>query len=148
MNMRSAKGFMVLMIVVLMGSVSEAQSWTQNKYCPGWNNPANFSSGNATSTAAVPGIGYYSAQAGMKSGNTCPNVLTGETGATWSTTYTAAQMDQGVGNLTQCYNSPGTSSPSHPGRNYQYRIMSETGFDPNTDNHLRYVPVQFKSFEW
>ena len=138
MNTRSAKGLMVLLIVVLMGSVSEAQSWTQNKYCPGWNNPSNFTDGNMTSSSAVPGIGYYSGQGGnIGSNKPCPNPLSGETGVNWTTVYTAAQL----ANV-----SSGGCSNSIPSVGNQFVIMTNTtGHDPNTNNQLPYVPTHFNT---
>ena len=147
MNIRSVKGVAVLAAVALMCAGASAQTWTQNKYCPGWNNPANFNSGNMTPTSAVPGVGYYSGQGGnLGSGinKLCPNVLTGVTGINWTTLYTAAQMDQGVNANGSC-SSTSQSQSSHPQRERQFRLMTETGFDPNTDNHMRYVPTQYNT---
>ena len=148
MNTRSLKGLILMAVIAIAGGNVAAQSWTQNKYCPGWNNPANFSSGNTTASSAVPGIGYYSGQGGQVPGShPCPNVMTAVTGINWTTLYTAAQMDQGVNANGSCSTSAGHSQASHPQRERQFRIMSETGYDPNTDNHLKYVPTQFNTYD-
>ena len=129
------------------GAMAQTDDWTQDKSCPGWNNPANFNSGNAVPSAAVPGVGYYSGQGGNLGGGSqkqCPNVLTGETGINWTTTYTAAQMDAGVG--SSC-SATSYSNSSLPQRERQFRINSGTGTDPNTDNHLKLVPSQFNTFD-
>ena len=142
MKRRVFAGVLTLVAAMLAGAVADAQStWTQDKYCPGWNNPVNFNSGNAVPSTAVPGIGYYSGQGGNigSSGKQCPNVLTGQTGITWTTTYTAAQMDQGVGGST-C----GNALLQHQ---LQFRINSESGNDPNTDNHMKYVPTQYNTYD-
>ena len=148
MKASSFKGVAIMLALLIVAAGVSAQTWTQNKYCPAWNNPNNFNSGNSTPTSTTPGVGYYSGQGGNigSSGKLCPNVMTGETGAHWNTMYTAAQMDQGVGS-SSCTSSSGHSNASHPQRERMFRIMTETGFDPNTDNHLKYVPTQFNTFD-
>ncbi len=139
---------LALLVAVMFAATAGAQDypWTQDRYCPGWNNPNNFNSGHTT-TAGGYGIGYYSGQGGtVPSSHACPNVMTGETGITWNTLYSATQMDQGV-NANGACSSTSYSNAAHPQRERQFRIMSETGYDPNTDNHLRYVPTQYNTYD-
>ena len=144
MNKHNIKSTLVILMALAFAANVSAQ-WTQNKYCPGWNNPTNFSSGNTTPSAAVPGVGYYSGQGGQVPGShVCPNVMTAETGINWTTEYTAAQLTQGVNANGGC-SATSASQTSHPQREWQFRIMTETGYDPNTDNHLKYVPTQFNT---
>jgi hypothetical protein len=57
-----------------------------------------------------------------------------------TTTYTAAQMASVQS--TSSYSCSGSGIPDHL---RQFRIMTESGYDPNTGNNLKYVPTQFNT---
>lgn len=135
----------LLGLTVLAGGAVSAQNtnWNQQTACPGWNNPASFTVGGAV-------VNKYSGQGVRIDDGTnpnsdgykpCPNPITGETGVTaMTTTYTATQLGT--------VSSPGgyCSGSSIPDHTRQFRIMTElNGHDPNTGNHLPYVPTQFNT---
>lgn len=118
-----------------------APDWSQSKYCPGWNNPANFSQGNTTC--------YYRGQQGSVSSNKqAGNPLTGATGINWSNAIlTPTQMNTVSGSCG------GSSYGLIPNHTNLFAIMSLTSQapghpvnrDPNTGDHVRFVPDQFNT---
>lgn len=126
--------FLALTLALVMCSGAAAQ-WTQQKACPGWSNPANF---NAWTNGQL-GSGGYSGSGGVKNSSSCPNVMTEATGAqSLGPAYTAAQMN--TVEASGCYQ----ASLPIPDQTRQFAIMTNTtGTDPNTGNHLKYVPTQF-----
>lgn len=125
----------VALLVALFAYGDVAAQWTQPKACPGWNNPNSF-------TGFVNGglgSGGYSGSGGVKNSSSCPNVVTGATGAqSLGPNYTASQMNT--------ITASGCNHPSLtiPDQSRQFVIMTDvTGTDPNTANHLKYVPTQF-----
>lgn len=127
------------LITILLASMysltAEGQLWSQQKACPGWNNPANFTAW----TNAVYGSGGYSGSGGQKNNYLCPNVNTGVTGTqSLGPAYSAAQMNSV--SVSDCR----YPSLAIPNQSRQFAIMTNTtGTDPNTGNHLKYVPTQF-----
>lgn len=144
MKKKNVFGTMVLLLTaVLAGSTASGQTqWSQQVACPGWNNPSSFTQGGAL-------VNKYSGQGvriddgtnpNSDSYKPCPNPLTGETGVTaMTTTYTAAQMASVQSTSSSC---SGSGIPDHL---RQFRIMTESGYDPNTGNNLKYVPTQFNT---
>lgn len=136
---KSLLSAVVLLMSLGLGLTGHAQginpNWNQGTACPGWNNPSGFTAGGAY-------VNKYSGQAIRitSSDKPCPNPLTANTGvSSMGTNYTASQM----GNV-----STGNCSNSIPNSNKQYVIMTNTnGFDPNTGNHLRYIPTQFNTYD-
>ncbi|MBR6291511.1 MAG: gliding motility-associated C-terminal domain-containing protein [Bacteroidales bacterium] len=133
----------LLAIIVLAATFvalpSAAQTpWTQQAACPGWNNPTSFTGW----TSGSMGAGGYSGSGGRNNSSSCPNVMTGTTGATLlGPEYTASEMNW-VGITGQCWQ----SSLPIPDQYRQFAIMTDlTGTDPNTSNHLKYVPTQFNT---
>ena len=128
----------VALLVASAGVASAQESdWDQEEACPGWNNPTEFIGW----TQGVLGSGGYSGSGGVKN-SSCPNVMTGATGTqSLGPNYTAAQM-----NTTTASN---CSYPSLtiPDQSKQFAIMTNTtGTDPNTGNHLKYVPTQYNTY--
>lgn len=117
--------FAVVLMALAIPQSAKAQTWNQATACPGWNNPVSFTAGNSTN--------YYQGRGGVKNSNMF-NVMTGETGVTWSNTiYTAAQMQT---------LSSGCSG-SVPNSDRLFAIMTTVGqSDANTGYHLQYVPTQ------
>lgn len=132
-----SKALAIVMAVFVCGFAAQGQGqdWNQIYACPGWNNPASFTAGGV-------GINNYSGQAiNIQSSNKpCPNPLSGVTGVTsMGSNYTASQL-AGV--------SSGGCSNSIPSSSNQFVIMTNlTGNDPNTGNHLPYVPTQFNTVD-
>jgi gliding motility-associated-like protein len=119
------------------GPAAKAQQpWSQQTACPGWNNPASFSVGGTV-------VDKWSGQGiNITSGNKpCPNPLSGATGVS-SMDGTIKQGGQlATVNTGSCSNS--ITSPAN-----QFVIMDNlTSFDPNTGNHLRYVPTHFNTYD-
>ncbi len=126
---------MIVTMVLCINNVNAQNSWTQANACPGWNNPANFTSGNTQN--------YYMGEGGsVNSNKVAPNVMTGNTGINWSgSTYSASQLS-GVTASGSCSS---TGIPSHDHEFVILDTMSQaTGAprnrDPNTSNHLPFVP--------
>ena len=117
--------------------MAQNEDWDQEEACPGWNNPTSFTTGST--------IGSYSGQGGTVpsayGGKVCPNVMTATVGFNLGPTRTPAQMESGVYRSTSC-SSTSNSLASLPDRYKSYYINTNlTGYDPNTDNHLKYVPT-------
>ena len=110
-------------------------SWDQEEACPGWYNPTSFSSGP------------YSGKGGTFSSNNkpCPNVLTANIGWNPSSNYTASQLDAGSVSGVNT----GSCTNGIPNSNLNYYINHPTNpnsaTDPNTGNHLKYVPVMYNN---
>ena len=138
-NMMKSNTFWCLSALVAMlfacgGSLRAQDPWIQDDACPGWNNPQNFSD--------YTGQGIYVPSSGSK---VCPNVMTGEIGATLITTYTSLQLE--TADCGSC-SATSASQSSLPDRTKQFKIMTDTvGTDPNTGNHLKYVPTQFNTHD-
>ncbi len=116
--------------------------WNQSCACPGWNNPNNFNTNSSNF--------YYRGELGDKLSNTNGqfNVMTGATGMSWTgTLLTPAQMPNAGGGCT------GSSNGLIPNHDKQFAIMSTTSQttshpvnrDPNTGDHLRFVPDHFNT---
>ena len=117
----------------LSAQVKDAD-FDQDAACPGWSSPTDFI------------MGPYSGQGGVVPGSgskVCPNVMTGEIGANLTTSYSATQLNtESCGSCSSTNYSQGTL----PNRDRQFLIMTNTtGTDPNTDNHLPYVPTNFNT---
>lgn len=133
----------ILFAVVMMALVEGAMGqWSQMMSCPGWNNPVSFTAGNTPY--------YYQGRGGVKNSNMF-NVMTGETGVTWSNTiYTAYQMAT-VG-ASGC---SGSSYGVIPNHDKLFAIMDSNSMasghpvnrDPNTGDHLPFVPTQYNTFD-
>ena len=130
----------VMMMALAQSAVAQTWDWSQNEACRGWNNPVNFTAGNSTN--------YYQGRGGVKNSNMF-NVMTGETGVTWSNTiYSAAQMAT-VG-ASGC---SGSSYGVIPNHDNLFAIMSTystasghpVNRDPNTGDHLPFVPTQYNT---
>ena len=132
---KSTFSALLALTLALVISSGAAAQWTQQKACPGWNNPANF---NAWTNGQL-GSGGYSGSGGVKNSNSCPNVMSEVTGAqSLGPAYTAAQMN--TIEASGCYQ----ASLPIPDQRRQFAIMTNTtGSDPNTGNRLKYVPTQF-----
>ncbi len=128
------KALAIMMALFFSGSAAIAQQpWSQATACPGWNNPASFSAGSTTINKwSGQGINITS------SDKPCPIPISGETGvSSMGSTYTASQL---------ATVNTGTCSNSMPSSANQFVIMTNTtGHDPNTGNHLPYVPTQFNT---
>lgn len=139
----SVRAMMLAVVAMLLPAVASAQAaWTQQNSCPGWNNPNMFTGW----TTQVYGAGGYSGSGGVKnssSSSACPNVMTGATGTqSLGPAYTAAQMNSTT--ASGC----GYPSLAIPDQFKQFAIMTDVnGVDPNTANHLKYVPTQFNTFD-
>ena len=132
---------MLTLLLTANASLWAQGNWNQSDACPGWNNPANF---NYTSLE-LNNANVYSGQGGsVNSSKPCANVMSGETGVTWAnTTYTPTQMS--TVNCGSC-SATSASNASLPNRERQFLIMTDVnGHDPNTDNHLPYIPTQFNN---
>lgn len=129
--------FLAAAIMLPLAAMSQGNTWSQSAACPGWNNPTSFTGW----TDGGLGWGGYSGSGGVKSRSLCPNVMTGETGLySMGPDYTAAEMN------TLTSTSCGYPSLAIPDRDKPFAIMTDlTGYDPNTVNHLRYVPTQFNT---
>ena len=115
--------------------VTTPATWTQTAACPGWNNPASFTAGGVD-------INNYSGRVLTNTSGyrPCPDPSAGSTGlGEMSEIYNASQLASIVSTSYNC-------NPSLPNANNQFQIISDTlGYDPNTGNNLRYVPVQFNT---
>ena len=126
------------------GGVAAQTAWSQDRACPGWNNPTSFTNGDARN--------YYAGQEGRissRSAANCPNVLTGWTGTTWNnTTYSGSEMDV-LGEDCNHYSTYGEV----PNYQRKFAIMTTTSQaaghpvnrDPNTGDRLPFVPTQFNT---
>ena len=116
-----------------------AAQWTQQKACPGWNNPSNFTGW----TNQTYGAGGYSGSGGVKNQDACPNVMTGATGTqSLGPDYAASQLNT--------VTAPGCSNASGaiPNQQRQFAIMTDiNGTDVNTGNRLKYIPTQFNNID-
>ncbi len=79
-------GLLAVTTIMLFSNTAMAQ-WSQSTACPGWNNPSNFSVGDAN-------YFYYSGQGGNigSSNKSSPNPLTSETGCLWNALYGRSDM--------------------------------------------------------
>ena len=132
-----SKSLAIAIAVFFCSSSVQAQDdWSQATACPGWNNPANFTvGGTVVNKWSGQGINITS------SSKPCPNPLSGATGV--------STMDGTIKQAGQLASvNTGSCSNPIPSSAYQFVIMSNlTGFDPNTGNHLRYVPTQFNTHD-
>ncbi|MGX8712419.1 MAG: gliding motility-associated C-terminal domain-containing protein [bacterium] len=131
----------VLSAIMLLAEIppvmAQGSGWSQATACPGWNNPANFSAGDANN--------YYQGQTGSKEGVNPPNVMTGYTDMSFSgTMYTGAALANVTldGGYSDC-----ATFPSGYAQNKAFAIMSGSGYDPNTGNQLPLVPTQFNTYD-
>ncbi len=111
---------------------TETQSWDQATACPGWNNPNSFITGGVD-------VNIYSGHGvSISSNKPCPNPVTGVTGVSaLSSVYSDSQL---AGITT------GGCSNAIPDNGNQFLIISDTlGYDPNTGNNLRYVPMHLST---
>ena len=129
----------LIVLAVPQGVMAQYSGWSQQTACPGWNNPNNFNGW----ISMTYGAGGYSGSGGVKSGNSCPNVMTGDLGLqSIGPNYTAAQMN------TLTADGCSYQALSIPNQFKPFAIMTDlTGTDPNTANHLKYVPTQFNTFD-
>lgn len=130
------KGIVYMLLALWFAPTVIGQTqWTQQRACPGWNNPTNFTGW----TIGNYGSGGYSGSGGVKNQDACPNPLTGATGVqSLGPSYTAAQMN------TVTASNCSYPSLAIPDQSRQFAVMTDTtGTDPNTNNHLKYVPTQF-----
>ncbi|MBR1766224.1 MAG: gliding motility-associated C-terminal domain-containing protein [Bacteroidales bacterium] len=134
----------VLMSAMLTTAVMAQSSWNQQQACPGWNNPANFTSGGVDINR------YAGSGVTVTSSKPCPNPTMNVTNRNqlmqclgvndMPTTYTASQLNS-VQSSGGCYG--GTSLPNYL---RQFLIVTDTlGHDPNTGNRLPYVPRQYNT---
>ena len=146
--MKKALSLFCLAILAILQPATTLAQWQQSTACPGWNNPNNF---NTSSTD-----NYYSGELGDKASPGVPegqfNVMTGTTGMTWSgTVLTPMQMMNST--AYGCYNS--ANNGVIPDYLNQYAIMTTTSQssghpvnrDPNTADHLPFVPTQFNTMD-
>ncbi|MBQ0161261.1 MAG: hypothetical protein KBT28_11665, partial [Bacteroidales bacterium] len=134
------KKLLLLAMALMLGWAANAQNTSA---CPGFKNPASFTSGSTSGA----NIGYYSGATGVKN-NDSPNSLTGTTGYTMSNTVTAAQLANTTSSGSNYCGS--TLDPTT-----RFRIMSATegpgtgsqlGKDPIANNYaLSYCPTEFDS---
>ncbi len=116
-----------------------AGAWQQSCACPGWNNPTSFITGSTEFT--------YQGRGGVKS-NAAYNVMTSQEGVTWSNSYTASQLS--TTGISGCASKGVAPLPDH---DKQFVFMSTTSQvsghpankDPNTGDHLPFVPTQFNT---
>ncbi len=116
--------------------------WNQSCACPGWNNPTNFITGSSNFSYK----GYF----GEKQDHTPYNVMTGVTGVSWNTNtiYTANQL--ATAGLSGCTSKGTAPIPDH---DKSFAIMTTSSVvsghpvnrDPNTADHLRFVPDHFNT---
>lgn len=142
------KALSIVMVFFVCGSAAFAQTpkpskespkddeWNQTTACPGWNNPAYFQAGE------------YRGKIGDKS-CTSPNVLTGQTGMSFSTTtYPKSQLATVSNGGSSCSSTPSGYSGT---TNNAFVIMEGNGTDPNTGTSsvpaLPLVPTQFNTNE-
>ena len=147
------KALSIVMVFFVCGSAAFAQTpkpskespkdddWSQQTACPGWNNPASFQAGDA--------YNYYQGRLGIRDDEVVPNVLTSETGMTFSgTTYTRAQLATVSNGGSSCSSTPSGYSGT---TNSAFVIMEGNGTDPNTGrgSHapLPLVPTMFNTNE-
>ena len=131
------------LLLTAMFPVAVAQTnWSQNTACPGWNNPTNFNTASYNS--------YYRGQLGDRP-NQAFDVMTGNTGMTWSGTILTASQMQTV-TASSCSNLS-SSGGVLPDNQKQFAIMTTTSQamghpvnrDPNTGDNLPFVPTQFNT---
>ncbi len=122
------------------GAVASAQTqWSQATACPGWNNPASFTTGSSTAADGVK-MGYSGQGGNVGSSGPdkpCPNPLNATLGFNLNTLYTANQL--ATVNSGSCGN--GIPSPA----NHFVLMTNLTGTDPNTGGGLKYVPTHFNT---
>lgn len=133
---------LALALLLTVGSTSMAQNWSQNTACPGWNNPTSFTQGNSQN--------YYTGCGGSVAyGKPDFDVMTGETGVTWSSSiFTASQM--ATAGAAGCGGSNYGTIPNH---DKMFAIMTTSSQapghpvnkDPNTGDRLPFVPTQFNT---
>lgn len=128
----------MLMTAAFTQHATAQNQWSQETACPGWNNPSNFL--------------FYQGRHGVKQEHTPYNVMTGETGITWSTStqynYSADQLANA--GLAGCTSKSVAPLPDH---DKSFAIMTTTSQasghpvnkDPNTADHLPFVPTQFNT---
>ena len=112
-----------------------AAQWSQETACPGWNNPTNFI--NYTGELGDKPLQAY-------------NVMDGTTSMNWSGVILSAMQMQNSA-AGSCYD--GSSNGDVPDKTKQFAIMTTTSQtpghpvnrDPNTADHLPYVPTQFNT---
>lgn len=149
--MRNIIGSIALTMLLLAGNAyvsaqSKEDEWLQQDACPAWNNPSSFTvTGNN-------GTDYWQGRnGGVSTGMVMYNPATGETGVTWSsTTYSASQMAQGVQASGSCSGSTYGTIPDHQKFFARMTTSSQApghpvNMDPNTGDHLRFVPTQFNT---
>ena len=116
-------------------------TWSQTCACPGWNNPTNFITGSSNFS--------YKGFFGTKQDHTAYNVMTGETGVSWSNSVVSAAQLANAGN-TGCSGKGVGVIPDH---DKAFAIMNTSSQapghpvnrDPNTADHLPFVPTQFNT---
>ena len=113
---------------------AQGGEWSQAQACPGWNNPANFTSGDQ--------FNFYSGQNGEKD-NQAPNVMNSQTGMTFSgSVLSAGQLANASVSTSWC------GASNLPQYTKQFYISGDTtGTDPNTGNRLKYVPTHFNTHD-
>ncbi len=132
------------LLLTAMFPVAVAQTnWSQNTACPGWNNPTAFTLGDANN--------YYSGQLGDRP-NQAFDVMTGNTGMTWSTLLSRVQMNTTT--VSSCTNSSSYGGII-PDNQKPFAIMTTTSQvqgspvnrDPNTNGYLPLVPTQYNTMD-
>lgn len=130
--------------------MAQGVTWNQNTACPGWNNPANFTTGDI--------FNKYSGKLGEKLYVSCPNVSntpnvsTANTGVSWNATTIQGNS------LSTTTVTPGGDCAQFPNhatmKDHAFTILDSSSAcpshpvnrDPNTLNNLRYVPTHFNTF--
>ena len=125
----------------VFAQLCDPNPWNQSCACPGWNNPNNFNISSANFS--------YTGKHGQKESNTAYNVLTETTGVTWSTSVISAANLSDAGYIG-CSSKGVAMIPDH---DKSFAIMTTSSQasghpvnrDPNTADHLPFVPTQFNT---
>ena len=147
MNTQKVTGFFtvlsVMFFVMMGGNVYSQAPWSQSTACPGWNNPNNF----VAASTDFAYRGYFGTKPNTSSIQY--NVMTGTTGIQWNSSIISGNQLLNAG-LTGC---PSKGISPLPDHDKSFAIMTSTSQssghpvnkDPNTADHLSFVPTQFNT---
>ncbi len=158
MNLKSSliwRMAVVTAMAVMSVGMASAQSgdWDQSSACPGWNNPMNFGAMNNQVTG-----GYvWQGRQGFKNGNVIPNAVSAQTDITFSYNNVEKPIITGTNLSTETTQTGGDCAvfPTGHATNKAFAIYTTTtqatghpaNKDPNTLDHLSYVPTHFNTFD-
>lgn len=158
MNLGNGFIWRVVALTALMltsyGAVrAQGGTWEQDAACPGWNNPMNFGAYNGQ----VVGGYVWQGRQGYKNGNYIPSAVDAQTDITFGTGSNESPILSGTALSDATTNVGGDCAnfPTNFPNNKAFAIYSTTtqasghpvNKDPNTLDHLPYVPTQFNTYD-